>query len=129
MAPPGRVLRTESFDLANGYGFKVKNAPLRPNPNGTDRDWDVWNSDVSMTTLQVGGGASFVLLDEDDEPTYRTCQSRSAYVDYLDSSTLDGRNICVYAANGLIALMHVDSSTRLDQYAYNLGVTVTVWAS
>ncbi|MFI0827575.1 hypothetical protein ACH4Q7_24340 [Streptomyces roseolus] len=127
--PPGTVLRTESFDLANGYGFKVGSAPLRPKPNDTEHDWHVWNSDVSMTTLQAVGGAHFVLLEQDEDPSFATCQRRSAYVDYLDSNDLDGRNVCIYTAKGMIALMHVDSSTRLDQYSYTLGVTVTVWAA
>ncbi|MFF9147199.1 hypothetical protein ACF1BN_20305 [Streptomyces sp. NPDC014861] len=127
--PPGTVLRTESFDLANGYGFKVGSAQLRPKPNDTERDWHVWNSDMSATILQTVGGAHFVLLDQDEDPSFATCQRRSAYVDYLEIYGLDGRNICIYTAKGMIALMRVDSSTRLDQYSYNLRVTVTVWAA
>ncbi|MFH8253440.1 hypothetical protein [Streptomyces roseolus] len=89
----------------------------------------MWNSDVSMTTLQAVGGAHFVLLEQDEDPSFATCQRRSAHVDHLDSNDLDGRNVCIYTTEGMIALMHVDSSARLDQYSYALGVTVTVWAA
>ncbi|WP_157856525.1 MULTISPECIES: hypothetical protein [Streptomyces] len=102
---PGTVLRTETFDLASGYGFDIEDAPLRPGPGDIDETgskYDLWNSS-HQSLLLARRDTRLVLLKDRENATYQTCRRQSAFETTLHDQDWDNASLCAYSPTGLIA--------------------------
>ncbi|MGA5069212.1 hypothetical protein ACPB9E_36580 [Streptomyces exfoliatus] len=124
---PGTVLRTETFDLAQGYGFNIEDAPLRPGPGDIDETgdkYDVWNSSF-QSLLAAGRETRFVLLKDRENATYKTCLQQSAFDVFLGDEDWDNASVCAYSPTGLIAGIEIGVTGR----DYLVPMKVTIWAN
>ncbi|MFF7776147.1 hypothetical protein ACFZCG_17165 [Streptomyces tanashiensis] len=127
-AVPGTVLRTETFDLAQGYGFTIEDAPLRPGPGDIDETgskYDVWSSS-HQNLLAAHRDTRFVLLKEREKATYQTCRQQSAFETYVDDGDWDNASVCAYSPTGLIAGIETGP---VDGPDYVVPMKVTIWAN
>jgi hypothetical protein len=124
-SPSGaEVVRTASFELAEHYGFDLEDDPLRP-ANRDDMDFDYYTT--SGTKFRSQRGARMILLKHSEKGSYRTCSTVTRYTTEIDPYGLaKGGQICILAANGLVAL--VDISRTDDPSPDNIPMKITVWS-
>lgn len=116
-------MRTASFELAENYGFDLEDDPLRPNKRN-ELDFEYYT--VSGSFFRTQRGARMIALNHSEKGSYRTCSTVTRYTTEISPDGFaKGGQICVLAANGLVALVEI---SRTDEnYATNYPMKITVW--